>query len=181
MANGIHKYTVQEATNQIAQRKIIRVTPTMDNGTAYADGDVLFNSTEIPNAVLANGGCSKLVRAYLHNHKDASFNFDLVFTENQVNLGTINDTVGSDSLWTEALAKASGVIGFLETESGDNDINLINSQLVHLNHDASAVGDMPMLWQAASNSTSIYFAGIDRTGGTDFGADDLEFVFHIEY
>ena len=169
MANNYSKYSV------------IRVTPTMDAGTAYADDDVLFNSTEIPNAVIGKGGCCRLVAAYLHNHKDASFNFDLVFTENQVNLGTINDAVGSGSLWTEALAKASGVIGFLETESGDNDINLINSQLVHLNHDATAVGDMPMLWQAASDSTSIYFAGIDRTGGTDFGADDLEFIFHIEY
>ena len=172
---------MQDGIIRGTNRKIIRVTPTMDAGTAYADDDVLFNSTEIPNAVAHNGGCSKLVRAYLHNHKDASFNFDLVFTENQVNLGTINDAVGSGSLWTEALAKASGVIGFLETESGDNDINLINSQLVHLNHDATAVGDMPMLWQAASDSTSIYFAGIDRTGGTDFGADDLEFIFHIEY
>lgn len=163
-------------------RSIIRVIPTMDAGTAYSSGDVLFNSTEIPNAVSHNGGCSRLVAAYLHNHKDASFNFDLVFTENQANLGTLNEAVGSGSLWTESLAKASNVIGFLETESGDSDINLINSQFVRLYQDTdSNAGHFPMLWQAASDSTSIYFAGIDRTGGTDFGADDLEFVFHIEY
>ena len=174
--------TAKSGTNE-KKGKIIRVTPTLDAGTAYAQHDVLFNSTEIPNAVRVKGGCSRLVRAYLHNHKDASFNFDLVFTGKQANLGTINEHVGHGSLWTETLAKASEVIGFLENESGDNDINLINSQLVHINHDAgdAHVGDFPMLWQAASDSTSIYFAGIDRTGGTDFGADDLEFVFHIEY
>ena len=165
-----------------SNRKIIRVTPTMDAGTAYADGDVLFNSTEIPNAVAHNGGCSRLVGAFLNNHKDSSFNFDLIFTENQVNLGTRNDAVGSGSLWTEALAKASGVIGFLETEAGDNDVNLINSQIVKLHADtAHAIGFFPMLLQAASDSTSIYFAGIDRTGSIDFGADDLEFIIHIEY
>ena len=38
-----------------------------------------------------------------------------------------------------------------------------------------------MIWQASENSTSIYFAGIDRTGSVDFGADDLEFIFHVEY
>ena len=167
--------------NSISKYSIIRVTPTMDAGTAYADGDVLFNSTEIPNAVLGNGGCSKLVAVYLHNHKDSSFNFDLVFTEKQVNLGTRNDAVGSGSLWTESLAKGAGVCGFLETEAGDTDIDLINSKFVRLYQDVdSNSGHFPLLLQAASDSTSVYFAGIDRTGGIDFGADDLEFIFHIE-
>ena len=44
--------------------KIIRVTPTLDT-SAYADGDVLFTATEIPNAVVGLGGCSKLVGAYI--------------------------------------------------------------------------------------------------------------------
>lgn len=168
-------------SNSISKYSIIRVTPTMDAGTAYAANDVLFNSTEIPNAVLGNGGCSKLVAVFLNNHKDSSFNFDLVFTEKQVNLGTRNDAVGSGSLWTESLAKASGVCGFLETEGGDSDINLINSKLVrsYQDYDSNA-GHFPMLLQAASDSTSVYFAGIDRTGSIDFGADDLEFIFHIE-
>jgi hypothetical protein len=167
--------------NNYSKYSIIRVTPTMDAGTAYGSNDVLFNSTEIPNAVIGKGGCCRLVAAYLHNHKDSSFNFDLVFTENQVNLGTINDAVGSGSLWTEPLAKAAGVIGFMETEGGDSDINLVNSLLVRLYQDTdSNSGHFPMLLQAASDSTSIYFAGIDRTGGVDFGADDLEFIFHIE-
>tara|TARA_Y100001963_G_scaffold3266_1_gene4334 strand:- start:1162 stop:1677 length:516 start_codon:yes stop_codon:yes gene_type:complete len=167
--------------NNYSKYSIVRVTPTMDAGTAYANGDVLFNSTEIPDAVIGNGGCSKLVAVFLNNHKDSSFNFDIVFTEKQVNLGTRNDVVGSGSLWTESLAKAAGVIGFLETEAGDNDINLINSQLVRLQSDNDhTVGDMPMLLQAASDSTSVYFSAIDRTGSIDFGADDLEFIFHIE-
>ena len=179
---GPNVMTVQEATNSIAQKRIIRVTPTLDAGTAYATNDVLFNSTEIPNAVLRPGGTSTLVRAYLYNHKDSSIDFDLVFTQNQANLGTINDAVASGSLGTEALAKASKVIGYTHQDTGDQDIDLINGQLALITQDfAGLIGDMPMIWQASENSTSIYFAGIDRTGGVDFGADDLEFKFHVEY
>ena len=64
MANKLHKFTVAEATSKMAQRTVVRVTPTRST-TAYADGDVLFLTTEIPNAVLESGGCSKLVAAYL--------------------------------------------------------------------------------------------------------------------
>ena len=48
------------------RRKIIRVTPTLDT-SAYAVGDVLFNSVEIPNAVKEDGGCSKLTGMYILN------------------------------------------------------------------------------------------------------------------
>ena len=44
-----------------SSKRIIRVTPTVDSGTAYAAGDVLFNPTEIPRAVIEKGGCSKLI------------------------------------------------------------------------------------------------------------------------
>ena len=43
--------------NNYSKYSIIRVTPTMDAGTAYGSNDVLFNSTEIPNAVIGKGGC----------------------------------------------------------------------------------------------------------------------------
>ena len=54
-------------------RKIIRVTPTLDNGNAYAVGDVAFVATEIPNAVLEKGGCSKIVNAYLMDQDRDSY------------------------------------------------------------------------------------------------------------
>ena len=166
---------------QANRRKIIRVIPTLDT-SEYTANDVLFNSTEIPNAVAHNGGCSKLVSVFVNNHKDSSCNFDIVFTEKQVNLGTRNDAVGSGSLWSETLSKGAGVCGFLETESGDNDIDLINSQLVKAHQDTDhTIGFYPLLLQADIGSTSVYFSAIDRTGGITFGADDLEFIFHIEY
>ena len=49
---------------------VIRVTPTLDTG-AYADNDVFFNPTAIPNAVIGNGGCSKLLGISILNEDDA--------------------------------------------------------------------------------------------------------------
>ena len=179
---GLSEFTVKEATNLIAQRKVIRVTPVLDAGTSYTQHDVLFDSTEIPNAVLVPGGCSKLVRLDVYNHKDSAVDMDIVLTENQANLGTMNSAVASGSLWTETLVKAAGVLGFFQDTATDMDIDLINGQLGHISSDTNhLVGYVPMLLQAASDSTSVYFAGVDRTGSVDFGADDLEFIFHIEY
>ena len=160
---------------------IVRVTPTLDEGTAYAAHDVLFASTEIPNAVPSRGGISKLVRIDLYNHKDTTCDIDLVFTQNQANLGTINEAVGSGSLWTEALVKSAKVLGCVNWDVSDSEIDLING-LTSTDVEGAQIGKhMPMLAQASGGSTSIYFAGIDRTGSIDFGADDLEFIFHFEY
>ena len=68
MATGINKLTVQEATNQIAQRKVIRVIPTIETAE-YESGDVIFNSVAIPNAVMREGGCSKLIDADIRTAK----------------------------------------------------------------------------------------------------------------
>ena len=45
----------------------------------------------------------------------------------QTNLGTINDAVASGSLWTNALATAAKVIGVLQIDHSDGDIDLVNN------------------------------------------------------
>ena len=87
MANGLTKLTVQEATNQIAQRKSIRVTPTVVAGET-ADNDVMFDATEIPNAVLRNGGCSKLSAITIIDKDSEQVDMDIIFMQVQTNFGT---------------------------------------------------------------------------------------------
>ena len=164
--------------------QVIRVTPTLDAGTAYAANDVLFASTEIPNAVPSRGGTSKLKRLEVYNHKDTTCDMDIVFTQNKTNLGTINEAVGSGSLWTEALVKAAKYLGIISIDASDTEKDLINGLAMTAanaggtTHSNTTSG---ILLQASGGSTSVFFAGIDRTGSIDFGADDLEFIFHIEY
>ena len=149
------------------RRKIIRVTPTLET-SEYVAGDVLFNSIAIPNAVREDGGCSKLLAVFIRQDPTTNVSMELIFTENAVTFGTGN------------------VLGYISCDSEIATTNYIdNSEIKRVYHtrtdseDAFPQSD-PMLIQAASNSTSVYFAALG--GGTvTFGADDLEFIFHIEY
>lgn len=162
--------------------KVIRVTPTLSTD-AYADHDVFFATTEIPNAVLGLGGTSKLIGITILNEDDVAQNLDIVFMQVDKDLGTINASVGSGSLWTNALAKAAKVLGIVKVKWTDNTVDLINN-LVHTTRagDASTNGEgFPMLLQAEGDSTSVYFAAVSRSGTPTTAADDYEFIFHIEY
>ena len=72
-------------------KRIIRVSPTLDTN-AYAEDDVLFVATEIPNAVIGKGGCSKLVAMYVIDKSNTDSDIDFYFSEGSTALGTINAT-----------------------------------------------------------------------------------------
>ena len=180
MADNLHKLTVQEATNQIAQRKVIRVIPTIETAE-YESGDVIFNSVAIPNAVMGKGGCSKLLAAYMVSNSTDNLLFEMIFTENSATFGTVNATANI----TDGNIKASNVLGFVSCESADDTTNYLDNSEIKRVYDnrSDAANDSPgfdpILLQAASGSTSVYFAAIGGTTVT-FGADELEFIFHIE-
>jgi len=162
---------------------IIRVTTTLST-SAYTGGDVMWDATEIPNAVSSRGGVSKLlsVSILIDNPNDADI--DLVFMQVQTNLGTINEAAGSDSLWTDALAKAAKVIGTVQLNMNNGDTNLQNNKVVTYggnSGDADLFNQLPMLLQAEGGSTSIYVAGINRVGSQTYGADDIQLILHVEY
>ena len=162
---------------------VIRVTPTLDT-SAYDANDVMFDSTEIPNAVASRGGVSRLLGITLLNLDDAANDIELVFTEKQANLGTVGSAVASGSLWTNALAKASKVLGIIQIDHSDNNIDLINNLIYSTFKsnagDAASGNHWPMLLKADEGSTSVYFAG-KSIGTPTTPADGYEFIFHIEY
>ena len=160
---------------------IIRVTPTLSTD-AYANNDVFFNATEIPNAVSNRGGVSRLVSFSILNEDDVAHDIDIVFMQVQTNLGTINDAVGSGSLWTNALAKSAKVIGIVKVDWSDATTDLVNNLVFTSTHSNAGVEpELPMLWQAEGGSTSIYFSAVSRGGTPTCAADDYEFIFHVEY
>ena len=160
---------------------IIRVTPTLSTD-AYANNDVMWDATEIPNAVSSRGGVSKLISLSVLIDNPNDVDIELVFMQVQTNLGTINDVAGSGSLWTDALAKAAKVIGTVQLNMNNGDTNLVNNKVVTYTGTAEAVFDqLPMLLQAEGGSTSIYVAGMNRAGTQTFGADDIQLILHVEY
>ena len=118
------------------------------------------------------------------NKNDAANDMNLVFTEKQADLGTINAAVGRGSLWTNALAVSAKLIGILQIDHSDSDIDLINnlvwSSFKSGPADNIAGNNLPMLLKADEGSTSVYVSGVS-VGTPTTAADDYEFIFHIQY
>ena len=158
--------------------KIIRVTPTLSTD-AYADGDVLFTATEIPNAVIGDKGCSKLVNCFVLDQARQSFSCDLVFTEENTALGTINATADISDADMEGIGLC-GVLRHAHDDAASGDIDQ-----VRINKTSSLSGNAestdPMLIQAKAGSTSVFVSGVVTSGTPTFAADDLDIILHIQY
>ena len=167
--------------NSASRYSVIRVTPTLDT-SAYADDDVFFNSTEIPSAVIGNGGSSKLIGITILNEDDVAHDIDIIFMQKSSDLGTINEAVGSNSKWTNALAKQAGVLGVVTIDWSLSNANMVNNLIfttANANPSAKSEG-MPILLQAEDDSTSVFMAAVSRGGTPTVAADDYEIILHIE-
>ena len=167
--------------NNYSRYSVIRVTPTLDT-SAYANNDVFFNSTEIPNAVVGDGGASKLIGITILNEDDSAHDIDIVFMQKSTDLGTINEAVGSNSKWTNVLAKAAGVLGVVSVDWSAGTSDFVNN-LIYSSSTANPSGKsatLPILLQAESDSNSVYMAAISRGGTPTTAADDYEIILHIE-
>ena len=166
--------------NNHSKYSIIRVTPTLDTST-YAQGDVLFVATEIPNAVLGNGGCSKLIGMYILNQNLTDVDVDFIFCENSAVFGTINETANI----SDSTIEAANVTGFLHLDSSvagrsQIDTSEIKRVGIYDSGDTTLLAS-PILIQAAAGSTSVYVVAILTGSATPtYAADDIDLIFHIE-
>ena len=153
-------------------KRIVEVTPTLVTDE-FADGDALFNYTEIPSAVGSKGGISKLINVTVNSKKAAKTPMEIMFQTNAQSLEAANAAMNI----TAVEGAAAGFLGWVDMpDAGALDMgNFIIGMAV------PAVGkpQLPFLLQAASDSTSVYFSAI--IGGTvTYAASDLTFRFHIE-
>jgi hypothetical protein len=163
--------------NSYSDFEIIRVTPTIIAGTTHAE-DVMFNATEIPNAVIGNGGCSKLLGITITDQDKEDHNMDIVFMSVQTNLGTAGaaaDIAANDML-------AADITSSLKIDWGTASSSFSNFSMY--TSSAHAVDDdntqLPILLQANAGSTSVYFTAIAKEEMAFAATDDLEFIFHIQ-
>jgi len=167
--------------NSASRYSVIRVSPTLDT-SAYADNDIFFNSTEIPSAVIGNGGASKLVGITILNEDDSAHDIDIIFMQKSTDLGTINEAVGSNSKWTNVLAKGAGVLGVVRVDWSAGTSDFVNN-LIYSSSSANPSGKsatLPILLQAEDDSNSVYMAAVSRGGTPTTAADDYEIILHIE-
>jgi hypothetical protein len=180
--------TPKRAGNSVSGNKynIITVTPTVSLD-AYAQDDVLFTSCEIPNAVLGEGGVSKLIHMFVLDTDDqAAAEADDVlyfFTQKSTAFGTINATADI----SVANIKDAGINGFIK-QDGDQAYsgNDLDNSVITKVMSASGSGephDNLIFLKAAAGSTSVYCHAILSSSTTpDYAnADALRLIFHIEY
>ena len=179
---GLNKFTVQEATNKLSQRKLSRIIPTIPKAD-YAAGDVLFNSVEIPNAVLNPGGTSLLNTCTVINRADQDWDLDLYFMQVATDFGTVDGAIDISLSELEACK----FLGFIHIDANISSRNLINARVSQALLASNILNPMnPITLEAAAGSTSVYMAGVarmtsDTSGGGADVADPYEIILGIDY
>jgi hypothetical protein len=161
------------------RRKVIRLTPVLAT-SAYADGDVLFNAIEIPNAVKEIGYEQDGLSMYIYSQIGSTIDATFIFSENSLTLGTQKATANAGDSTFEA-ANLTGMI-FLDGSAAQT-THIDNSRFFASCYSTSNAGvsNEPQLLQAASNSTSAYVSAIITAGTPTFQADSVDLILHIEY
>ena len=156
---------------------IVRVTPTL-HAAASTDDDVLFQTTEIPNAVGAKGGVSELISINYTCKQALALDIDLIIMEvdTDFNDGTLGNTLNI----SDADLVACKPLAFLFWDKSPITLNG-NEANQYSGSGSEKHQAYPYLLKAQPGSRSVYFTAIDRNGGDTFAAADLTFTFGIRY
>ena len=138
--------------------------------TAFANNDVLFNWTEIPNAAFTAGGATRLtsITTTVRGAESATqqkLAFELYFSSNpnETALGTVNATVGTIQ------HAGSEICGYIPVVTGDYGGG---HDVMAIAHTATGDGAIGAVMQTRAGTASLYVAGIAR-GAFDFGSGVL--------
>ena len=158
--------------NQI-RHKALRLTPTI-TGVQYANNDILFDTTEMANAVESPGGASKLVNVSLWTKSNDVFDIELLFFQVNQSMGTVNAGRNvSDADWA-----AAKYLGHLVLDGSEEDYNYGNGRIFTFANRP----ELPIILQAMRGDSSIYCAAF--LSGTDvtpsFSVGDIELIFGLE-
>ena len=178
---GLNNYTVQEATNLISQRKIIRLNPALATAN-HSTGDVIFNNLEIPNAVPFNGGISRLEWMTCYVIDDTT-SLDIHFVFHQKsgeNLGTVGS--GGSISGADFHALKPLVVASFDSSDNQDDLGAVLIATNGLGSTASSGGNNQVYLKAESDSRSVYMGALLLSNlNFDQVADSLYIVLGIKY
>ena len=138
--------------------RVLSLTISADT-SAYADNDLLFDTQEVVQAFLRPGGQLLLHSLTLLDQDDLGVAIDLGFLDDSGSLGTENAAVSV----TDAVAQGIGAVVPIAVSDYTD---LVNSQV-------ASVENLGIMLQAASSDTSLYVAGIVRSGTPTYTASGL--------
>lgn len=133
---------------------VVTVTPTIE-AASYAAGDLIFDATEIANAVRADGGHAILQSVTLLDKGDQGVAMTLVFANAATDFGTLNSAPDPDD------TEAATVIGHVAVGVADY-VDLGASKV-------ACVKNIGLLLKAGA-ATSLYVAGINGAGAPTYAS-----------
>jgi len=168
----------------------VRITPTLDTGTAYIDGDVLFLNTEFSLPAKK----AKLVDAYIidYEKKLGSTDAQVYFmSKNVANLGTLNATADI----SDANLRSNRVQGVLRHETQVNESPRLDNASIFRLHNVNVTGEssgnafgfpislvLHSEGPSDSNANPMYVSAIVNGSVSSItSADSLEIVLSLEY
>ena len=153
---NITKYRAAERLGKM-DVDLIDVTPTCDTG-GTDDADVLFDYVEIPNCVSVAQGSCLLHSIQLLDIDDVGGAIDLVFQTDNTALGTIDAAVSITD------ANARDIQGSVS----------MTSYFDGIAWQMSTKNNIGLVVKAASDSTSLYVAGVIRTDSLTYTASGIQ-------
>lgn len=139
--------------------RVITVVPTMDTNI-YANGDVWFETTEVPLGVSFANCTPWLVDVQVVDGDDQTlFIWDLYLLRSNVAIGTLN---GAANISDANALEIIGRIPFDGTATIPDGIDIGTSKLYSM---SAGKPPLPIMCKpAAGNPTKLYIAGVVRTG-----------------
>lgn len=144
---------------------LISLTPTLDAG-AYASADILFVPVELSGVTLDTKGMSILRTLVVQDMADQKQDIDLLFFQSDPgDIGAANAAIAMSD------AEFASFIGSIRISAAD---------YVSGNANAYATKLLEMMLAAPRAKTSIWVAGVCRSGTPTYGVSGLTFKFLVE-
>ena len=134
---------------------VVTVTPVVDTA-AYAAGDLLFDTIEVPSAARGEGGVTILHSVTILDKADQGVAMTLVVLNALTDMGTINAAPNPDD------TEAETIIGWVPVATTDY-IDVGASKIAN-------VRNVGLICKAAAGTSSLYLAAINGSGTPTYGA-----------
>ena len=160
--------------------KTFTVIPTVEDGTDYSDGDVLFSPTEISDFFPSKNSSAQIVSLIVIDKVAANTSdFTLYFTPIATSFGTVNNTADA-AIGVIEEVQATIPIANGDWISGNTD----NANTCMLTDPATdGIGSIVSSynWARTSFSTSLYIVGIADEAINCGSTTDLNFRIGVKY
>lgn len=144
-------------------KDVITFAPTLDTNV-LADDDVFMAAYEIPN-VFDKGLPRKLHSVVVLDTDDQNSDFDLVFSNATITLGTLNSAITIND------TDAAKVIGHVSMLAATHGLDLINSRLF-------TQGNLGLIMKGATSS--LWVSGVVRSGTPTYTAAGMKIKLGFE-